>query len=166
MGTQQILLIVLSVIVVGIALAVGITMFNQQSVNSNRSAIIADLNYIGASCLTFYRAPKSMGGGEQHWIPLDAAGNFDKNRGDALGLWLNYQDYEESAAGDKYYTTNGVFWMNLAPGISDKLIIIGSGTEKGNDRSYSSAGHGETGCVEVELSVVGGTKKFSLKVLN
>jgi len=166
MGTQQILLLVLSVIVVGATLAVGITMFNQQSVNSNRSAIIADLNHIGANSLTFYRAPRSMGGGEQHWIPLDAEGNLDNNRGDALGLWLNYQDYEESADGDKYYTNNGVFWMNLAPGLSDELIIIGSGTEKGIDRSYSSAGHGETGCIEVELRVIGDTKKFSLKVLN
>nr|MBC8383659.1 hypothetical protein [Candidatus Cloacimonadota bacterium] len=48
MGTQQILLIVLSVIIVGIAVAVGITMFNAQSVNSNRNACIADMNNFAA----------------------------------------------------------------------------------------------------------------------
>ncbi len=39
MGTQQILLIVLSVIIVGIAVAVGITMFNQQAENSNQKCL-------------------------------------------------------------------------------------------------------------------------------
>ena len=42
MGTQQILLIVLSVIIVGVAIAVGIQMFNSQSYSSNKTAIAAD----------------------------------------------------------------------------------------------------------------------------
>lgn len=166
MGTQQILLIVLSVIIVGIALTGGLSMFNQQSMNNNRSAIIADLNYIGANSLTFYRSPKSTGGGEHHWIPFDDEGSVDKSKANALGQWLNYDSYEESASGDKFYSLNGVFWMNLESWTSDELIIIGSGTERGFEKTYNSAGHGETGCIEVELRVSGASKKFSLKVLN
>lgn len=63
MGQQQILLIVLSVILVGIAIAVGITMFRAQAVQSNLDAIIADLNNLGAMAYQFRIRPVSMGGG-------------------------------------------------------------------------------------------------------
>jgi len=62
MGTQQILLIVLSVIIVGIAVAVGITMFNQQTLNSARQAIIGDMNNMAATAQAWYKTPVSMGG--------------------------------------------------------------------------------------------------------
>ncbi len=62
MGQQQILLIVLSVILVGIAIAVGITMFRAQAVQSNLDAIIADLNNIGAMAYQYRLRPASMGG--------------------------------------------------------------------------------------------------------
>jgi len=62
MGTQQILLIVLSVIIVGIAVAVGITMFNTQAVNSNRDACLADMNNFATQAMAWYRTPASHGG--------------------------------------------------------------------------------------------------------
>jgi len=63
MGTQQILLIVLSVIIVGIAVAVGISMFNTQSVAADQQAIAADLQSFGAQVLAYLKTPTSMGGG-------------------------------------------------------------------------------------------------------
>jgi hypothetical protein len=65
MGTQQILLIVLSVVVVGIAVAVGITMFQNQAVNSARQSIMSDLNNFAAQAMAWYKMPQSMGGGGQ-----------------------------------------------------------------------------------------------------
>jgi len=78
MGTQQILLIVLSVIIVGIAVAVGITMFNAQSVNSNRSACIADMNNFAASTLAFYKTPTSHGGAgsDSTEVTVKKVGNY------------------------------------------------------------------------------------------
>jgi len=166
MGTQQQLLLVVTIIIIAIAITVGINSFNHYSKINNRNAIIADLNTIAGHALGFYRAPKSMGGGEQHWIPLDDEGNVDKSRGDALGSWINLPGYSDSVDGDKFHTQNGVFWMNLESWSSDELIIIGSGLEKGDDSSYSSSGHGEAGCVEVELRVVGSTQSFQLTILN
>jgi hypothetical protein len=40
MGTQQILLIVLSVIIVGVAIVVGIGMFNRQAYNSKKPLLL------------------------------------------------------------------------------------------------------------------------------
>jgi hypothetical protein len=62
MGTQQILLIVLSVIIVGIAVAVGITMFNAQSINSARQAIISDMNNFASQAQSYWKTPVPMGG--------------------------------------------------------------------------------------------------------
>ena len=63
MGQQQLLLIVLGVIVVGIAVVVGINLFNANAVSSNRDGVIADLNNLGAMAQQFYKKPTSMGGG-------------------------------------------------------------------------------------------------------
>ena len=62
MGQQQLLLIILGVIIVGIAIAVGITMFSSSSVQSNKDAIINDLNNLAANAYQFRIRPTTMGG--------------------------------------------------------------------------------------------------------
>ncbi len=63
MGQQQLLLIVLGVIVVGIAVVVGINLFNASSIEANRDGVVSDLNNLGAMAVQFYKKPVSMGGG-------------------------------------------------------------------------------------------------------
>ena len=62
MGTQQILLIVLSVIIVGAAIAVGISMFNSQSYSASKSAIAADAQSFATQIVQYYKTPESQGG--------------------------------------------------------------------------------------------------------
>ena len=64
MGQQQLLLIILGVIIVGIAIAVGLSLFSAQSVQSNRDAMINDLNNLTAQAYQFRIRPSSMGGGQ------------------------------------------------------------------------------------------------------
>lgn len=64
MGQQQLLLIILGVIIVGIAIAVGLSLFSAQSIQSNRDAIINDLNNLAAQAYQFRIRPQSMGGGQ------------------------------------------------------------------------------------------------------
>ncbi|MCK4357538.1 MAG: hypothetical protein KAW92_02105 [Candidatus Cloacimonetes bacterium] len=63
MGTQQVLLIVLAIIIVGAAVAVGITMFGKQSSSANIDALKADLMNIAANSMSFYKTPAGMAGG-------------------------------------------------------------------------------------------------------
>ena len=63
MGQQQLLLIILGVIIVGIAIAVGLSMFTAQSVNANRDAIISDITNMAANAYQYRIRPVSMGGG-------------------------------------------------------------------------------------------------------
>ncbi|MDI6804413.1 MAG: hypothetical protein QME58_11305 [Bacteroidota bacterium] len=63
MGQQQLLLIILGVIIVGIAIAVGITMFSAGSVQSAKDAIINDMNNLAANAYQHRIRPASMSGG-------------------------------------------------------------------------------------------------------
>ncbi|HTK82281.1 MAG TPA: hypothetical protein VL633_08325 [Bacteroidota bacterium] len=64
MGQQQLLLIILGVIIVGIAIAVGITMFSSASVQSNKDALVNDLNNLAANAYQYKIRPSTMGGGQ------------------------------------------------------------------------------------------------------
>jgi hypothetical protein len=64
MGQQQLLLIILGVIIVGIAIAVGLSLFSAQSIQANKDAMINDLNNIAAHAYQYKIRPSSMGGGQ------------------------------------------------------------------------------------------------------
>ncbi len=72
MGQQQLLLIILGVIIVGIAVAVGITMFKTNAVAANRDALVNDLTQLAARAHQFYRRPASLGGGGQKFTGFSA----------------------------------------------------------------------------------------------
>jgi Tfp pilus assembly protein PilE len=63
MGQQQLLLIVLSVIIVGIAVVVGINMFGASAASANLEAVTNDLLNLSARAQQYYVKPTSMGGG-------------------------------------------------------------------------------------------------------
>ena len=73
MGTQQILLIVLSVIIVGAAIAVGIQMFNSQAYSANKSAIAADAQSYASQIVQYYKTPESQGGAGTPTAAMTAA---------------------------------------------------------------------------------------------
>ena len=63
MGQQQLLLIVLGVIVVGIAVAVGMNQFSTSAGEANRDQLISDLNFLSIVAQAYYKKPASYGGG-------------------------------------------------------------------------------------------------------
>lgn len=79
MGTQQILLIVLGIIIVGIAIVIGLDNFQSKAVQSNRDAVILDLNNLASDALAYYKKTSTYGGGEQSFIGYDIATQLKKN---------------------------------------------------------------------------------------
>ena len=63
MGQQQLLLIVLGVIIVGIAVVVGINLFNANAEEAAKDGVVSDCTNLGAMAQQFYKKPVSMGGG-------------------------------------------------------------------------------------------------------
>jgi hypothetical protein len=131
MGTQQILLIVLSVIIVGIAIAVGIAMFGNQAYNSNRQAVISELNNYAALTLQYWKTPASMGGAGQSTsnVELEKLANF---------IGFTYADSKVVSMGNwKNTSENGEF--RLIEIVDDTVTLQGLGNElKGENHPFAT----------------------------
>ena len=63
MGQQQLLLIVLGVIIVGIAIVVGINLFNANAEESAKDTLASEGTNLAALAQQFYKKPLALGGG-------------------------------------------------------------------------------------------------------
>ena len=108
MGQQQLLLIILGVLVVGLAVAVGITIFQDNAISLNRDAVNIDLVNLGALAQMYYRRPEVMAGG---------AGTFN-------GLTLKMLTSKPKNSNGSYTVTS------VSP---TQVVLDGVGVEKGND---------------------------------
>lgn len=100
MGQQQLLLIILGVIIVGVAIAVGITVFDDALVSNNRDAVQSDLAALSVYARKYYNKPIHTGGGGHSFVGLtaDAAG---QNKIAPIHSWNNDNGtYSISTAGD------------------------------------------------------------------
>jgi len=77
MGQQQLLLIVLGVIVVGIAVVVGINLFNANAEEANKDGIVSDATNLGAMSQQYYKKPNSMGGGGNSFVAWSIPSGLD-----------------------------------------------------------------------------------------
>jgi hypothetical protein len=128
MGQQQLLLIILGVIIVGIAIAVGLSMFSSQSISSNKDAVINDLNNLFANAYQFRIRPTSMGGGG--------------------GSYLGYQIPTTLSSNENGTYRPGVITADLVPFIAKSaqdttrtidVSIDATGRPVGSTWSYSGA---------------------------
>ncbi len=65
MGQQQLLLIVLGIIVVGIAIFVGITLFQTNAVEAKRNNVTNELVNLASLAQQHYQRPTALGGGSR-----------------------------------------------------------------------------------------------------
>lgn len=107
MGQQQLLLIVLGVIIVGIAVVVGINVFTASSMDANRNAVISDMTNLAAMGQQYYRKPTALAGGNQTFTGWTIPTSLDT-------------------------TANGTYSVSVAAQV---LTLTGIGTDVGNDGS-------------------------------
>ena len=118
MGQQQLLLIVLGTIIVGVAVIVGINMFTTGAVNAERDALLQDVNNIASSAASYWRKPAVLGGGARDFTGVTSVVTFGADSSNA----------------------NGVFTMNVtsatqftltATGSNEGVIIVATITQQG-----------------------------------
>ncbi len=105
MGQQQLLLIVLGVIIVGIAVVVGISVFTASGSAANRDAVIADLTNLTSMAQQYYRKPTALGGGNRTFTGWSLPTSLDT-------------------------TGNGVYAATIA---AQSVTLTGTGNETGNN---------------------------------
>jgi hypothetical protein len=68
MGTQQLLLVIVGIIITAIGIAVGIQLFGASSTSANKDAIVNDINNIAANAKQYRSKIRSMGGGGNSYV--------------------------------------------------------------------------------------------------
>ena len=106
MGQQQLLLIVLGTIIVGVAVVVGINMFTTGAVNAERDALIQDVQGIASAASSYWRKPIALGGG-----------------GRTFALVTNV-----TVLGADSTNANGTF-VSSAPGVNTFTLLATGGSE-------------------------------------
>lgn len=83
MGTIQLLLIVVGVVVVGISVAVGTSIFGSNHEEANKDAITQDILRMVSAAEGFYRKPRMLGGGGRSFdrITLEDCGAESDGKG-------------------------------------------------------------------------------------
>ncbi len=117
MGQQQLLLIVLGVIIVGIAIVVCINLFQASAVQANRDAVVSHLNILAAEAQKYYKKPTTLGGGGNSFVGFAIPTGMSSN-------------------------ASGTFTISTA-GTATSIVFQGVGTETG-DNGTSGVTHRAT----------------------
>lgn len=108
MGQQQILLIVLAIIIVGVAIAISIQLFRSNAIEAKRDVLIEETTTLGTMALQYFKKPVELGGGGRSFTGWKIPSQMNQ-------------------------TVNGNFM--IAAVASDEVTITGTGSEvvTGND---------------------------------
>jgi hypothetical protein len=106
-GQQQLLLIVVGLVIVGLCTMIAGSLYSAHSVTSNRDGVVSDLTTLAWMAQTYYQRPVSIGGGNHSFtgwtIPSQLA-----------------------------TTGNGVYSVTVS---NSTVTFVGVGTQTGNDGS-------------------------------
>ena len=92
MGQQQLLLVILVTIIVGIATVVAINTFGSAADSANVDAVRQDLASIAAAAQGYYMKPEMLGGGSRSFGGLDFEGMAVPGEVDGTGLILTNEN--------------------------------------------------------------------------
>jgi hypothetical protein len=71
MGQQQLLLIMLSVIVVGVGIAMGVVLFSTNGAEQKRNEVINECAMLASEAQLYFRRPIVLGGGGKSFVGWD-----------------------------------------------------------------------------------------------
>ncbi|MEX0724604.1 MAG: hypothetical protein WD053_12025 [Gracilimonas sp.] len=105
MGQQQLLLVILVTIIVGIATVVAINTFGSAADSANIDAVRQDIATFAASAQGYFMKPEMLGGGGGTWDGL----TFNK---------VAFPADETADGGETALNSNGVYLLNITAGDS------------------------------------------------
>lgn len=117
MGQQQLLLLVLGIVIVGLAVVVGIQAFGENQKKANADALVNDAIRIASDAQAWKLKPAAFGGGGNLTDPADFT-----------GLEFEQLGYSVDGAGN-YVNLNGEFTMAAS---ATGVTITGTNTQNEN----------------------------------
>ena len=130
MGQQQLLLLVLGIVIVGLSVVVGIQAFSENQKKSNADALVNDAIRIASDAQAWKLKPSAFGGGASasNWTSLDF-GQIGYKVGDNSLTTA-------TAEADQYENLNGVFDLAMDAG----SLQQSNSSATRDDYSYRSNG--------------------------
>ena len=119
MGQQQLLLLVLGIVIVGLAVVVGINAFGENQKRANADALVNDALRIASDVQAWALKPEQFGGAGG-WTRVDIGTDPDAFFQDELGY---------SLTDGEYINVNGSFEI---AGDSDRVLITASNDDQSN----------------------------------
>ena len=102
MGQQQLLMIVLALIIVGLAIAFAVQLFRANAIEGKRDILIEETSSLAAMAIQYYKKPPAMGGGGKSFVGWNVPPQM-------------------------VITTNGNHMIaSVSP---DQIVIVGTGSE-------------------------------------
>lgn len=121
MGQNQILLIILGMIIIGVTIAVAITLVQENAVTANRDAMASDLLNLSAKAVQYYSTPAASGGGGHSFVGLTA---------DAAGMAL--------LASDAFAQNGNGTYSILTAGDATHVVLLATGNVYLSDGSFAT----------------------------
>ena len=118
MGQQQLLLIVLGTIIVGVAVVVGINMFTTGAVNAERDALLQDVNNVASAAAAYWRKPAALGGGARSFVGVSDVTVLGSDSSNANGTFV-------------MSANTGTQFTLTATGANEGVIIVATVTQAG-----------------------------------
>ena len=80
MGSNQFLLIVLSFIVMGVAIRVGVNLFQANNIDQNKNSLINDIQAITINALVYRTKTANLGGGKGSYVGYTVPNKLSSNK--------------------------------------------------------------------------------------
>ena len=77
MGQQQLLMVVLAIIIVGIAIAISVQLFRSNAIESKRDLLIEETTSLATMAIQYYKKPQAMGGGGRSFMGWEIPSQMD-----------------------------------------------------------------------------------------
>ena len=124
MGQQQLLLIVLGIIIVGISIVVGINMFSAHAIEAKRNNVTNDLIHLASEAQKYYKTPTSMGGGSLKFTGWKIPSKLATNADGSFSATVSEQDVVIIGTGNEVVQGNDSVQVKITVLPSDFTVAI------------------------------------------
>ena len=104
MGQQQLLLILLGVIVVGVAIIAGIDLFTANAIESKRDLLLHECVELSSMAQQYYRKPREMGGGGRSFTGWTIPSNLSNTENGHFTAAVNSSSVVITGTGNEVVT--------------------------------------------------------------
>jgi hypothetical protein len=125
LGQQQILLIVLGLIVIGIAIAISMQLFRQGAIDNKRDLLVNECNSLASMAIGYFKKPREFGGGGRSFIGWQIPGSMQSTTtGNYTITNVQHDELEITGTGTEVVTSPDSIEVRTTVTASDYNTVI------------------------------------------